>query len=189
MTILSQVITCSVQMTILPTLLNLCTKNVFLKRICSFSQNTNQTYGNLWKEGLLEIPKYWLLAFYTHSLTESLGFRVPCSEVWLGILTLSAFVGEGACIWVGVWAVLEEEVFTPAVFGADFLSPLPVGAAAVVTLCNVNLSQTKNVYTDKPEQNGGMSFLKPSLISDKYSLLKLIFIPNSLSWRDVFSHP
>lgn len=50
-------------------------------------------------------------------------------------------MGEGAFWVVGVWAVLDVDVFTPAVFGADFLSPLPAVTATGVTFCKWNVDE------------------------------------------------
>ena len=58
----------------------------------------------------------------------------------LTLITLDRWeliTGEGAALymWEGVCAVLEGEVITPAVFGADFLSPFAGGGAGGATLC------------------------------------------------------
>lgn len=45
----------------------------------------------------------------------------------------------------GVWAVLEGEVFTPDVFGADFLSPFTGAGGGGATLCNNNNNILQNV--------------------------------------------
>ena len=50
--------------------------------------------------------------------------------------------GEGAALymWEGVCAVLEGDVITPAVLGADFLSPFAGGGAGGATLCKYQIS-------------------------------------------------
>ena len=43
-------------------------------------------------------------------------------------------------MWEGVCAVLEGDVITPAVLGADFLSPFAGGGAGGATLCKYQIS-------------------------------------------------